>query len=142
MAETINCNFGRTVVRAIAQNLYVQKGCMKTFPPKAMAQLMQEYQSIFNDTPSMQLSTTALTVIKLLATFNSHWHLQEKKNDFMKTFSIAEWKKLGHTIKQCQHSINYLLQHFLTKKPVRRKQPSSLHLMTPHITCFNWMGSH
>ena len=107
MAETINCNFGRTAVRAIAQNLYVQNGCVKTFPPKAMAQLMQEYQSIFKDTPSMQLSTTTSTVIKLLATFNSHWHLQEKKNDFMKTFSIAEWKKLtpvqqaGHTIKQC-----------------------------------------
>ena len=55
----------------------------------------------------MQLSTTTSTVIKLLATFNSHWHLQEKKNDIMKTFSIAEWKKLtsvqqsGHTIKQC-----------------------------------------
>ena len=105
MAETINCNFGRTAVRAIAQNLYVQNGCVKKFPPKAMAQLMQKYQSIFNDTPSMQLSTTTSTVIKLLATFNSHWHLQEKKNDFMKTFSIAEWKKLiqqaGHTIKQC-----------------------------------------
>ena len=49
--------------------------CVKTFPPKAMAKLMQEYQSIFKDTPSMQLSTT-LTVIKLL---NAHWHLQEKK---------------------------------------------------------------
>ena len=86
--------------------LIYAKGCVKTFPPKAMAKLMQEYQSIFKDTPSMQLSTT-LTVIKLLATFNSHWHLQEKKNDFMKTFSIAEWKKptpvqqAGHTIKQC-----------------------------------------
>eukprot|EP00731_Ephydatia_muelleri_P005662 Em0002g1838a len=65
----------------------------------------------------------------------------KKKNDFMKTFSIAEWKKptsvqqAGDTINNAthvRHSINYLLQHFLTNKPVRRKQPSALHLMTSH----------
>ena len=157
MAEAINCNYGRTAIRAIAQTLYVQKGCVKKFPPKAMTQLMQEYQLIFKDTPSMTLSTTASTVVKLLATFNSHWHLQEKKNDFLKTFSIAEWKKLtavqqaGHTIKQCHtcQTQYQVLQHFLTNKPVRRKLTSPLHLMTSHHllqldgqSLVSWIRSH
>ena len=107
MAEAINCNYGRTAIRAIVQSLYAQKRGVKTLPPQAMTRLMQEYESIFKDTPSMALSTKVSTVKRLLAKFNCHWHPQEKRNDFLETFSIAEWKKLTavqqaeHTIKKC-----------------------------------------
>lgn len=33
MAEAINCNFGRTAIRAIAETLYVQKGGVIALPP-------------------------------------------------------------------------------------------------------------
>ena len=103
MAEAINCNYGRTAIRAIVQSLYAKKGGVKTLPPQAMTRLVQEYESIFKDTPSMALSTKVSTVKRLLAKFNCHWHPQEKRNDFLETFSIAEWKKLT-AVQQAEHT--------------------------------------
>ena len=120
MAETIN-NFGRTAVRAIAQNLYMQKKVPESISSKsngtADAGISIDFQGYTFDATEY----TTSTVIKLLATFNSHWHLQEnKKNNFMITFSIAEWKKptlvqqaAGHTIKQCHTcQTRYQLTYF------------------------------
>ena len=113
MAEAINCCYARISVRSIAQKLYMGIEGVKTLSTQSMAQLVVEYNALFENNPAMHLQNQKnSTIKKLLSLFNTHWKLQNRKDDFLNTFSFAEWNKLTqnqrtqHTIKKMQRLPN------------------------------------
>ena len=134
MAEAINCCYARISVRSIAQKLYMGIEGVKTLSTQSMAQLVVEYNALFENNPAMHLQNQKnSTIKKLLALFNTHWKLQNRKDDFLNTFSFAEWNKLTqnqraqHTIKKCkgcpmQHPL--LSTAFPSKKHAQQEKKS------------------
>ena len=105
MAEAINCCYARISVRSIAQKLYMGIEGVKTLSTQSVAQLVVEYNALFENNPAVNLQNQKnSTTKKLLALFNTHWKLQNRKDVFLNTFSFAEWNKLTHN-QRAQHTI-------------------------------------
>ena len=134
MTEAINCCYARTAVRSIAQKLYMGMEGVKTLSTQSMAQLVVVYNALFENNPAMHLQNQKnSTIKKLLGLFNTHWKLQNRRDDFLNTFSIDEWNKLTqnqraqHTIKKCkgcpmQHPL--LSTAFPSKKHAQHQKKS------------------
>ena len=82
-------------IRSIAQKLYMGMEGVKTLSTQSMAQLVVVYNALFENNPAMHLQNQKnSTIKKLLGLFNTHWKLQNRRDDFLNTFSIDEWNKL------------------------------------------------
>ena len=106
MTQYINCGYARVAVRELAKKNSSSQGHIQF-----SAEVIGEYNTLFNGYPNMQLSGnskyTAEKCKALNTSFSRKWPNQEKMHEYISTFSTKNWDQLsttekgGHTREAC-----------------------------------------
>lgn len=107
MFSPINCNYVRVAIFESTSKYFTKQNKL---PKGALSDTLRDYNSYFKEAPHLAVtySTVNKKFLEITRRFSHRWNHKEDKKKFLKTFSVAEWKKLEssekskHSLRACQ----------------------------------------